>query len=158
LQRVTNSIIQFVRIVTKILEKYIPHVYLPFIDNINIKRPKITYNNEKVVPRIRKYILEYIIWMDGVLTDLERAEYTISGIKSQFCMSELRVMRFICDILRRHPNISKIIKIVKWLSPNNIIEAKAFVKVTVYYRIFIKNFALIAAPIYSLIKKGIRFI
>jgi hypothetical protein len=68
-------------------------------------------------------------------------------------MPGLRIMRFIYNTLRRHPDISKIIKIVKWLSPNNITETRAFIKVTVYYRIFIKNFALVAAPIYSLIRK-----
>jgi hypothetical protein len=61
LQKITNSIAQFVRIVTKILKKYIPHVCLPFMDNINVKGPKTTYNNEKVVLRIRRYILKHII-------------------------------------------------------------------------------------------------
>jgi hypothetical protein len=61
LQKTTNSIVQFVQIVTKILKKYIPHVYLPFINNISIKRPKTTYNNKKVVSRIRRYILKHII-------------------------------------------------------------------------------------------------
>src|ERR1700730_17790429 len=56
LQRATNSIIQFVRIVIKILKKHIPLVYLPFMYDIGVKKPKTTYNNEKVIPEIRKYI------------------------------------------------------------------------------------------------------
>jgi hypothetical protein len=95
--------------------------------------------------------------MDGVLTNLERAKYTISRVKSQFYMPKLRVMGFICDILRRYLNISKIIKIVEWSPPNDIAEVKAFIRVAIYYKIFIKNFTLVAAPIYSLIKKKIRF-
>jgi hypothetical protein len=66
-------------------------------------------------------------------------------------------MRFIYDVLERYPDTSKIIKIMEWLSPNNIAEARAFIRVAVYYKVFIKNFALIAAPIYSLIRKEIRF-
>jgi hypothetical protein len=61
LQKITNSIAQFVRIVTKILKKHIPHVCLPFMDNINVKGLKTIYNNEKIIPEIRKYILKYII-------------------------------------------------------------------------------------------------
>jgi hypothetical protein len=95
--------------------------------------------------------------MDGVLINLERVRYTISGAKSQFCMPKLRVIGFICDVLERHSDISKIIKIVEWLSPNNIAETRAFIKMAVYYRVFIKNFTLVAAPIYFLIKKRIRF-
>jgi hypothetical protein len=72
-------------------------------------------------------------------------------------MPRLRVMRFIYDILKRHPNISKVIKIVKWFFPNNITEIKNFVRVIIYYKIFIKNFTLIAALIYFLMRKGIRF-
>jgi hypothetical protein len=72
-------------------------------------------------------------------------------------MPGLRVIRFICDILKRYSNIFKIIKIMKWPPPNDITEIKTFIKVTIYYRVFIKNFAVIAALIYSLIKKKIRF-
>jgi hypothetical protein len=68
-------------------------------------------------------------------------------------MPRFRVVRFVYDILKRHFNISKIIKIVKWLSPNNITEVKAFIRMAIYYKVFIKNFAVIAAPIYFLIKK-----
>jgi hypothetical protein len=127
------------------------------MNNIGVKGLKTIYNNEKIVPKIRKYILKYIIWMNKILVNLERVRYTISGIKSQFYMPKFRVMGFIYDILKRHSNTFKVIKIIKWLSPNNIVEAKIFVKVIIYYKIFIKNFAIVAEPIYFLIKKRIRF-
>jgi hypothetical protein len=73
-------------------------------------------------------------------------------------MPKFRIVGFVYDILRRHSDISKVIKIVEWLSPNNIVEIRVFIEVVVYYRIFIKNFAVIAALIYSLIRKEIRFI
>jgi hypothetical protein len=95
--------------------------------------------------------------MDGVLANLKRTKYTISRVKSQFYISRFCVMRFICDILERHLNIFKVIKIIEWPFPNNVIEVRAFIRIAVYYGIFIKNFAFIAALIYSLIKKGIRF-
>jgi hypothetical protein len=113
LQKITNSTAQFVRIVTKILKKYIPHICLLFMNNINVKSPKTIYNNKEVIPKIRKYILKYIIWINEVLANLERAKYTILKIKSQFCMPGLRVIEFIYDTLKRHPNIFKVIKIVK---------------------------------------------
>jgi hypothetical protein len=150
-------IAQFVRIVTKILEKYIPHVYLPFMDNISVKRSKTIYNNEKIIPEIRKYILKHIIWINKILADLKKAGCTISGTKLQFYMSKLRIIGFIYNALGRHFDTFKMIKIVKWPPPNNIAEARAFIRVAVYYKIFIKNFAIIATPIYSLIKKEIRF-
>jgi hypothetical protein len=95
--------------------------------------------------------------MNRVLANLEKAGYTISGAKLQFCMPRLRIIGFIYDILRRHFNISKVIKIMEWLSLNDIAEARTFIRVAIYYRIFIKNFTIVAALIYSLIRKGIRF-
>jgi hypothetical protein len=112
------------------------------MDDIGIKESKTTYNNKKVIFGIRRYILKHIIWMDGVLANLERVRCTISGVKLQFYMLRLRVLRFICDILKRYSDISKVIKIIEWLPPNDIIEARAFIKVAVYYKIFIKNLRL----------------
>jgi hypothetical protein len=87
------------------------------------------------------------------LANLKRVGYTILKTKSQFCMPGLRVIRFIYDILEWYPNTFKIIKIMKWPLPNNITEVKIFIKVAIYYKIFIKNFAVIAALIYFLIRK-----
>jgi hypothetical protein len=83
------------------------------MNNIGIKDFKTIYNNKKIISKIRKYILKHIIWMDEILTNLEKTRYTISKAKSQFCMPRLRVIKFIYDTLKRHPNISKIIKIMK---------------------------------------------
>jgi hypothetical protein len=72
-------------------------------------------------------------------------------------MPRFRVIKFIYDILKRHSNTFKVIKIIKWFSPNDIAEVKAFIRITIYYKIFIKNFTVIAALIYFLIRKKIRF-
>ena len=83
------------------------------MDDIGVKGPRTIYNNEKAIPGIRKYMLEHIMWLDGVLADLERAGCTISGPKSQFCMPGIRIVNFICDYLGRYPDSAKVIKIVK---------------------------------------------
>jgi hypothetical protein len=95
--------------------------------------------------------------MDGVLTNLKRAGCTILRAKSQFCMPGLRVIGFVCDILKRYSDTFKVIKIVKWPFPNDIAEARTFIRMAVYYKVFVKNFAVIAALIYFLMRKEIRF-
>jgi hypothetical protein len=112
-QGAINSIAQFVRIVIKILQKHIPHICLPFMDDIGVKGPRIIYNNEEAAPGTRRYMLEHIIWLDGVLADLKRAGCTILGPKSQFCMPGIRIVSFVCDYLGKHPDSAKVIKIVK---------------------------------------------
>jgi hypothetical protein len=59
-QGATNSVAQFVRIVTKILEDLIPTECLPFLDDIGVKGPMSRYNDEEVLLGIRRFVLEYI--------------------------------------------------------------------------------------------------
>jgi len=59
-QGATNSVAQFVRIVTRILEDLIPDICLPFLDDIGVKGPRTNHNNAKDRPGIRKYIRLHI--------------------------------------------------------------------------------------------------
>ncbi len=90
---------------------------------MRVKRPKTTYNNEEVALGIRRYILEYIQNLDAVLGDLERTGVTISGAKSQFCRAGVKIVEFICDANRRHPDTSKVLKIIDWPACTDILTA-----------------------------------
>ena len=52
------------------------------------------YNGEESLLGVRRYILEYIMWLDGVLTNLERARYIILGAKSHFCKDKIIVVSY----------------------------------------------------------------
>ena len=65
-----------------------------FLDNITVKGPQTVYNREKNLLGVCRYILEHIIWLDRVLIDLERAKYTISGVKSHFYKDEIIVVSY----------------------------------------------------------------
>ena len=55
------------------------------------------YNGEESLPSVRRYILEHIIWLDRVLTDLKQARYMISGTKSHFCKDKIIVISYCCN-------------------------------------------------------------
>ena len=69
--KITNSVAQFVKTITKILEQHISHHALPFLDNITVKGLQMTYDGEESLLGVRRYILKYIIWLNRVLTDLK---------------------------------------------------------------------------------------
>ncbi len=75
---------------------------------------------------------------------VERAGYTISGAKSQFCIDGIRIVGYICGAEGRSPDTAKVIKILEWRPCTNITEARAFIRVYVYYRIWIEGFSIIA--------------
>ena len=152
-QGATNSVGQFVRVMTKILE----HVHKEagaYIDDIGIEGPRTDYDNDKVEPGIRRFILEHIVNCDKVLLELERAGVTIAAEKTQWCMPGVKIVGYVCDSDGRHPDSAKIIKILDWPACENPTEVKSFLGVCVYYRIWILDFAVIAEPLYVLTKKG----
>ena len=100
---------------------------------MGVKRPKTTYDDAKVLPGVRHYVMEHIQNLDVVLADIERAEATVLGEKSQFCMRGLKVVGFVCNINGRHPDAAKVIKIVNWPDPVDTTSARAFLGVCVYY-------------------------
>ncbi len=81
-QKTTNSITQFARITTKILQKYISRLYFPFLDNIGVKGFKIRYDDIRVFSNIRRFILEHIQKLDTILANLKKADATVSKNKS----------------------------------------------------------------------------
>jgi len=152
----TNSVAQFVRVVLRILQDLIPQVAMPFVDDIGVKGPRTRYNDEEVpeLPGVRRFVLEHIQNLDAVLADLERAGATISAEKSMFCMAGLKIVGYVCDANGRHPDSAKILKILEWERCGDLTEARAFMGICGYYRIWVESYALIAEPIYRLLQKG----
>ncbi len=58
--KTTNSIIQFYRVINKIIVDYVSHHDFFFIDNIEVKKLKIKYNNEFILFEIRRYVIKHI--------------------------------------------------------------------------------------------------
>ena len=127
------------------------------MNDIRMKGPKILYSNEEVEPGIRRYVLKHIQSLDKILINLERANYTVSGVKSRFCVIGLKIVGYIYDIEGRRFDIAKIIKILEWKKSENVSEAKIFIGICVYYRIQIEEFAIIAIPINFFISEKYSF-
>jgi len=82
---------------------------------------------------------------------------TISGAKTAIGMPGVVIVGMVCDSDGRRPEQKKVQKILDWPIPRSTKEARGFVGIIVYYRIFIAGFATIAAPIFALFRKGVRF-
>jgi hypothetical protein len=126
------------------------------VDDVPVKGPTSTYNNEEIVPGIRRFVQEHIVNLDLILSDIERAGGTI-GAKSQFCMSGIKLVGFVCGAEGRTPASQNVIKIWDWQQCKDETEARAFIGVCVYYRIWIKDFSHVAEPIYRLMRKDVPF-
>ena len=70
------------------------------------------YGGEESLLGVYRYIIEYIIWLDRVLADLERARYTILGVKSYFCKDKIIVVSYRYNRKGRYLEELKVVKIV----------------------------------------------
>jgi hypothetical protein len=64
----------------------------------------------------------------------------------------------VCDYDGRRPEFKKVQRILEWPIPESVKDARGFIGVVVYYRIFIESFSIIAAPIFILFRKGTKFV
>lgn len=111
-QATTNLVIQFMRIVLKILVLCLQNQAKLFLDDMEIKGPKIICNNKELVPGIRWYVVEHIQNLKKILADLEQVRVTIIGAKFQFCQASIEIVGYICDVNGCHLDTSKILKIL----------------------------------------------
>jgi hypothetical protein len=91
-----------------------------------------------------------------MLERIKRARAFINT-KLQFYKDGLNIIKFICNLKGKELSIDKVIKIINWKTPKNIKEAKGFLKLYIYFRIWVKDFKLITNLIYSLFKKGVKW-
>ena len=67
--------------------------------------------------------------LDGRINDF--------GYKSAIGMKGIEIVRFLCDEEGRKPDPRKVAKILNWPTPKNTKDARGFVGIVVYSRIFI---------------------
>jgi hypothetical protein len=156
-QGATNSVAQFVRIVQRIFFDIIPDKCRPYLDDVGVKGPRSYYDYEEVAPGIRRFMLEHIQNLDSVLERVERAGATI-GPKSQWCMPGLKMVGFVTDADGRWPDTAKVIKITEWPDCTDASEARGFLGIAQFYRLWIKDYSRRAEPISRLLKKDALFV
>lgn len=155
-QGATNSVAQFVRISSKIMAKHRDRTYV-FVDDVAVKGPKTNYASKEVFPGVRQFVWEHILDLDRILASVERAGATIAGDKVELGVYELEVVGYICDKHGRRPTSSKVEKLWKRDECVSVTDARAFMGLCTYYRVWVKDFSQIAEPIFRLFRTGESF-
>jgi hypothetical protein len=72
-------------------------------------------------------------------------------------MPAITIVGMLCTADGRQPAQKKVQKILDWPTPRSVREARGFIGICVYYRIFVRGFSVIAAPILELFRKSVPF-
>jgi len=153
----TNSVAYFQRVMGKVHFQQIPHEVRPFLDDCAIKGPKDRYDDAEISPGVRRFVYEHVEIFERFMHDAWSAGLTISGEKVAIGVPGITIVGMVCDYDGRHPEQKKVQKIVDWPLPQCTKDARAFIGLVVYYRIFIVGFAIVAAPIFVLFRKNVKF-
>jgi len=88
----------------------------------------------------------------------EKNKVKINIEKCRFFKEEVEVLGHVVSKNGLKTIKSKVDAVAKWIKPENISELRSFLGSVGYYRKFINNFAMLAAPLYKLLRKNTSFV
>lgn len=149
---------------TFLLQDEIPHITMPFVDDIPVKGPITRYELEgggyETIPEnpgIRRFVWEHLQNVNRIIQRIKHAGGTFSGPKSSLCVESAVVVGHKCTYEGRTPDDSRVQKIRDWPICKNLTEVRGFLGTLGTIRIFIKNFAMHAKPLVQLTRKDMEF-
>jgi len=160
----TNSVPIFHNDVTYILQPEIPHLTIPYINDIPVKGPKSCYIQEdgsfETIPQnsgIRRFIWEHFINLNHIMQCMKYCGGTFFRKKLWLCIPKFWVIRHCCTYEGQVTNESWITFIKNWGPCYSLSEVRAFLGTIGVLRIFICNFAHHAHELVKLTHKGVPF-
>jgi hypothetical protein len=95
---------------THILQPEIPHLTMPFIDDVPVKGPATHYETENSLktipenPHIRWFVWEHLNNVNRILQCIKHAGGTFSAKKSHFCVPSAVIVGHQCTYEGRLPD------------------------------------------------------
>ena len=162
----SNSVPIFHEDVTHILQPEIPHLTVPYVDDVPVKGPRSDYRlpdgSYETIPGnsgIRRFVWEHFAGLNRIVTRMEYCGGTFSGKPGKLVLiaREFAVVGHWCTPEGRVPDRDRIEAVQNWVGCRDLSEVRAFLGTVGVARIFIKNFARRAHPLQKLTRKDVPF-
>ena len=158
----TNSVPIFHDDVTFILRDKIPHVTIPYIDDVPVRGPGSRYIQEDGTyetipenPGIRRFVWEHFGNLNRIAQRLKYSGCTISGLKALLCLEVYPVVGHFCSFEGRRPSEDRIGVIERWPPLETVSEVRQFLGVVGTMRMFIKDYTVMSRPLTRLLRADI---
>ena len=155
-QGATNSLPEFQRCTTHALSDEIPKNGDVFVDDVGLKGPTYTYNEEEIAPGIRRYVYEYATTLDRFLTHFIEAGVTASGKKLVLATPRLHIVGTIVSKDGWHLEHGLVTKILNWGPLASVTDVRSFLGTAGVGRKWIRGFSLIAKPLTLLTRTAVQ--
>jgi hypothetical protein len=160
----TNSVPIFHDDVSFVLRDEIPHVSIPYIDDVPVRGPGSRYKKDgdtyETIPQnsgIRRFVWEHFQNLNRVCQRLKYSGLTVSGPKAIICKEEFMVVGHLCTFEGRKPSTDRIGVILRWPPLEDVSQVRQFLGVVGYMRMFLRNYSVITRPLTKLLKADVAF-
>ncbi|GBG70429.1 hypothetical protein CBR_g6557 [Chara braunii] len=93
---------------------------------------------------------EHVAHLDKVLSLLRQHKFKINGEKCEFGRTRILYLGHEISAEGLKPDDAKVASIRDWPRPQSVTEIRSFLGMTGYYRTFVKNYSIVAAPLTDL--------
>ena len=145
----TNSVPIFHDDVTYILRDEIPHVTIPYIDDVPIRGPGSRYQRKDGTyetipenPGIRRFVWEHFQNLNRIAQRLKYCGGTISALKVILCKTEFQVVGHVCSFEGRKLSPERVGVVMRWSACEDVSQVRQFLGTVGTMRMFVENFTL----------------
>ena len=150
----TNAVPIFHDNVTHILQLEDPQYTIPYINDVPIHSPTMTYQAPngtfETIPKnsgIHRFTWEHFQNLNHIVQWMKYCGGAFSGKKSLLCAWEITIVRHICTLEGCMPNPSRVDKIINWGPCKDLSEVWAFLGTMGVVQVFIQDFAHLTHPL-----------
>ncbi|GBG64169.1 hypothetical protein CBR_g40869 [Chara braunii] len=97
-----------------------------------------------------KTVEEHVAHLDKVFSLLRQHKFKINGEKCEFGCTRVLYLGHEISAEGLKPDDAKVASIRDWPCPPSVTEMRSFLGITGYYRTFVKNYSVVAAPLTDL--------
>ncbi|OMP06578.1 reverse transcriptase [Corchorus capsularis] len=139
----TNAPAAFMDLMNRVFHLYHDKFVIVFIDDI------LVYSRNEN---------EHANHLRIVLQTLREHELYAKLSKCEFWLQEVGFLGHVVSRDGIYVDSGKVEAILNWERPKTVTEIRSFLRLAGYYRRFVEDFSLIAAPLTRLTRKGVRFV
>jgi hypothetical protein len=138
----TNAPSTFMRLMNEVLHSFIGKFVVVYFDDILI---------------YRKSLDEHIVHLCSIFGALREARLFANLEKCTFCTDRVTFLGYVVSPRGIEVDEAKIEAIKSWPIPATLSHLRSFLGLAGFYRCFVRDFSVIAAPLNDLMKKGVPF-
>ena len=140
--RLMNAPTAFIDLMHRVFQPYLDQFFVVFVDDILI------YSQSE---REHEHHLRIVLQL------LRDHQLYTKFSKCEFWLTEVRFLGHVVSALGVTVDPKKVEAVMSWERPKSVFEIRSFLGLVGYYRRFIEDFSLLAAPMTKLTQKEVKF-